>query len=175
MPPPPVPLSHFGGARCNLSARPSNIRHGCSRRCLPPPVIRAVSIVATPVVDAAAGTDPPVFCPGRQIRPPDSFDLPSSSLSSSSLLTVSSSIPFVSLLRCCPDLGNDADDDAVSAASTATMTAPRGLLPPGLGVTLSLHHFALHLLLVIADVIVVISAPPANAALLPPAAIVTSI
>jgi hypothetical protein len=33
--------------------------------------------------------------------------------------------------------------------------------PPGLGVMLSLHHFAI--LLVVVDVVVVVSAPPANA------------
>jgi hypothetical protein len=32
--------------------------------------------------------------------------------------------------------------------------------PPGLGVALSLHHFAL--LLVVVDVVVVVSAPPEN-------------
>jgi len=47
---------------------------------------------------------------------------------------------------------NDDDDDA---ASTATTTVARGLLPPGLGVTLSLRHFAL--LLVVIDVVVVVS------------------
>ena len=51
---------------------------------------------------------------------------------------------------------DDDDDDAVSAASTATTTAARGSLPLGLGDVLSLHHFTL--------LLVVVSAPPANAA-----------
>jgi hypothetical protein len=36
------------------------------------------------------------------------------------------------------------------------------MLPPGLGVALSLHQF--DLLLVVVDVVVVVSAPPVNAA-----------
>jgi hypothetical protein len=62
-----------------------------------------------------------------------------------------------------PDEDND-DDNTVSAASTATTTAVHGLLPPGLGIMLSLHHFALLLLIIIVDVIVVISSPTADAA-----------
>jgi hypothetical protein len=58
----------------------------------------------------------------------------------------------------------DKDDNAVSVASKATTTAVHGLLPPGLGVALSLHHFTLLLLLVVVDVLVVISAPLAKAA-----------
>jgi hypothetical protein len=45
-----------------------------------------------------------------------------------------------------------------------TTTAARGLLPPGLGVTLSHRHFVL--LLIVVDVVVVVSAPPVNAAAL---------
>jgi hypothetical protein len=54
----------------------------------------------------------------------------------------------------------DPDDNDDDAASTATTTMAHGLLPPGLGVTLSLRHFAL--LLVVIDVVVVVSALPAN-------------
>jgi hypothetical protein len=62
-----------------------------------------------------------------------------------------------------PDEDDD-DNNAVSVASTATTIPACGTSPPGLGVTLSLNHFALLLLVAVVDVPIVLSAPPVNAA-----------
>ena len=62
-----------------------------------------------------------------------------------------------------PDEDDD-DDNAVSVASTATTIPVCGTSPPGLGVALSLNHFALLLLVAVVDIPIVVSALPVNAA-----------
>jgi hypothetical protein len=93
--------------------------------------------------------------------PPPTF--PSSSSLLSSLLAAPSSIPFGNLLR--------RRQTAVhlpiktTTTTTTTMRFPwhQRLMPPKLGVTPSLRLFALLLLHLVINVIVIVSAPPTNA------------